>query len=255
MNRIVISSGHGLRVAGASNIINEVTEARRVVDRVAQLLTQNSVPVIKFHENNATNQTDNVNAIVRYHNSQARDIDVSVHFNAVEGTRDAGIGVEVLHYTGNNGTKATAQLVAGAISKASGLILRSTAPRDKGALASTLGFLRSTNKPAILIEVCFVNSRTDVRLYQDNFEAICAAIATEISGVNISTPSIKPPGTVNISIDGSLTTVQAELLDGSWWVTMPNGRAVMVRDVLVALGYDVSWNAGTQTIIAERRVG
>ena len=41
--------------------------------------------------------------------------------------------------------------------------------------------LADTNKPAILLEVCFVSSTVDVELYKKNFEAICQAIAKELA--------------------------------------------------------------------------
>jgi N-acetylmuramoyl-L-alanine amidase len=40
-----------------------------------------------------------------------------------------------------------------------------------------LFFLNNTDQPAILIEVCFVDSAADVDHYQDNLLAICQAIA------------------------------------------------------------------------------
>jgi len=195
--RIVISSGHGLFVRGARGVIDEVDEARRVTDRVAEILRREGVSVNAFHENNARTVADNVNAIVRHHNSQARDLDVSVHFNSTAtGTiEDRAIGVEVLHLTGNQTTRALAGRVARAISDASGLLLRHQ--QDSGAVArNNLGFLNNTTAPAILLEVCFVVSRTDVRLYQQYFEEICHAIASSISGRTISvpeSPAVVPP--------------------------------------------------------------
>ena len=63
--------------------------------------------------------------------------------------------------------------------------------RNRGAKKRTdLAFLRNTNKPAIIIEACFVDSTTDVRLYQENFEAICVAIAENITGMQISKPPV-----------------------------------------------------------------
>ena len=187
--KIIISSAHGLRVAGASGLIDEVTESRRVVKRVVEFLRSASVDVIEFHEDQATNATSNINNIIAFHNAQGRDLDISVHFNsATGGTREEGIGVEVCYFAGNSETKTIAQSVAEAISGVSGLILRHNpgGPRDNGAYPrSNVAFLNRTNKPAILIEVCFVMSRTDVRLYQENFDAICLAIAERISGMEI----------------------------------------------------------------------
>jgi len=177
--RVVISSGHGKNIAGAVGIINEVTEARRVVSRVVTLLRQAGVIVTEFHDDVSRTVADNLNAIVNFHNSCPRDIDVSIHFNDVAGDANAqptGIGTECLYKT----QMTLAADMAGAISAASGL-------RNRGGLLHTgLAFLNRTTQPAILIEVCFVNAPTDVRLYQNNFEAICAAIAATLAGKTIT---------------------------------------------------------------------
>lgn len=197
--RIAISSGHGLFVRGASGIIDEVDEARKVTDRVAAILRDAGVGVSAFHENNARTVSDNIGAIVRHHNGQTRDLDVSIHFNSTATglIEERAIGVEVLHRTGNMETRAIAGRVARAISDASGLLLRHQ--RDSGAVArSNLSFLNNTTAPAVLVEVCFVVSRTDVRLYQQFFEEICRAIASAVSGREISPevptePPVTPP--------------------------------------------------------------
>ena len=96
--RIVISSSHSKLVRGASGILDEVDEARRVVERVAEMLEARGVDVTVFHDNTSTSQSENLNCIVNYHNSQERDLDVSVHFNAyVETTKP--MGTEVLFVT------------------------------------------------------------------------------------------------------------------------------------------------------------
>ena len=193
--RIVISSGHGLFVRGARGIIDEVDEARKVTDRVAAILREAGVNASIFHENSARTVSDNVGAIVRHHNSQTRDLDVSIHFNstATGAIEDRAIGVEVLHHTSNQATRALAGRVARGISNASGLLLRHQ--QTSGAVArNNLGFLNNTTAPAILVEVCFVVSRTDVRLYQQFFEEICRAIAREISGREVTPqPPIAQP--------------------------------------------------------------
>lgn len=88
--------------------------------------------------------------------------------------------METLYRTGNNEMKALASLVSKAICDASGMILRrgdGTMPRKD------LGFLNNTNlDKAILLEICFVNSQTDVRLYRQNFDKICLGIAEALIG-------------------------------------------------------------------------
>ena len=50
MASITISSGHGLLVRGASGYLDEVDEARRVVDRVADILRKAGDDVNGYHD-------------------------------------------------------------------------------------------------------------------------------------------------------------------------------------------------------------
>ena len=173
--KIVISSGHSKDVPGARGIIEEVAEARRVVTRVAALLRQNGVESVEFHDDISRTQSDNLNAITGFHNAQTRDLDVSVHFNAYSKT-DAPCGVEVLFVSQDE----LAKKVSLAISNVSGLKNRGAKKRED------LAFLNRTKKPAILIEVCFVDSTADVNIYRAKFEEICIAIASSIAGKTIT---------------------------------------------------------------------
>lgn len=176
MTRIVISSGHSKFVSGAVGVINEVREARRVTDRVAANLRSVGVHANVFHDDKSRSQNANLTAIVAHHNRQNRDLDVSVHFNAFKPS-DGPRGVEVLYRT--NAMKTLADKVSRAIAEASGLINRGAKHR------TNLSFLNRTAKPAILLEICFVDSKEDVRLYRLHFDEICRVIAQAISGKTI----------------------------------------------------------------------
>ena len=96
MTIVAISSGHGLYIRGARGNpvppqVDEVDEARRIVDRVAELLD-----CVKFHDNTSTSRSQNLNTITNWHNKQSRDLDVSVHFNAYDHNAH---GCEVLYVT------------------------------------------------------------------------------------------------------------------------------------------------------------
>lgn len=188
MASIVISSGHGLYVRGASGYLDEVNEARRVVDQVSTYLQAAGVPVKTFHDNTSHSQNENLNTIVNYHNAQSRELDVSVHFNAYQ-TTSKPMGVEVLYVTQQKLAADTSMAIADA-----GDFL------DRGPKKRTdLFFLNNTHEPAILIETCFCDSRADADLYNANFDRICRAIVEAIAGVEapvdppdeIETP---PPG-------------------------------------------------------------
>ena len=55
-NSVVISSGHGKYVRGASGILDEVDEARKVVERVAEELRSRSVNVTTYHDDVSQSQ-------------------------------------------------------------------------------------------------------------------------------------------------------------------------------------------------------
>src|SRR5215469_2384899 len=180
--KIAISSGHGKYISGAVGIINEHQEAVRVVNATADYLKKMGVGVVTFEDTTSRDQNTNLKTIVDWHNRQTRDLDVSVHFNCYQNTSKP-MGTECLYVT-----QATlADNVAEAISLSGGLI-------DRGPKKRTdLYFLNKTNKPAILIEVCFVDSSADVSSYQGNFDAICKATAETISGQDVQPAPIPPP--------------------------------------------------------------
>ncbi|WP_421663684.1 N-acetylmuramoyl-L-alanine amidase [Lysinibacillus telephonicus] len=168
VNEIEIHPGHWkLTNSGANGIINEVTEARKVAKRVFEILKKFNVPATYIEDNSSTNQSQNINYLVKEHNKDRDGLIVSIHFNASGGKSNTGIGTEVLYYS----EEELAMKVANAISKVSGL-------NNRGARKRTdLGVLAKTYEPAILIEICFVNSTVDVALYRRDFEKICHTIA------------------------------------------------------------------------------
>ena len=177
-HRVCISSGHGSQVPGASGVngIKEHDEAVRVVNAVAAELRSRGVTALVFHDDTSTTQQENLETIVAAHNAQTRDLDCFVHFNSSD-TASA------------HGTEAwwvTQEELAGRISMA---IADAAGLTDRGAKYSDdLYVLNHSEMPAVLIEVCFVTSPEDVRLYQANFNRICSGIAQVLAGVEPSWP-------------------------------------------------------------------
>lgn len=182
--RVVISSGHGKYVRGACGFIDEVDEARLVVERVAELLRRTGADVVTFHDDSSTSQDQNLNTIVNFHNGQGdHDLDVSVHFNAYQ-TTDKPMGTEVLYVTQDE----LAAEVSAALAEAGDFLDRG--PKYRG----DLFFLNSTEAPSILIETCFVDSAEDTDRYRMYFNDVCLAIAETIAGHEIT--AIEPPDPV-----------------------------------------------------------
>jgi N-acetylmuramoyl-L-alanine amidase len=169
-------------VQGAVGIINEVEQARRVTNKVAEELVNRGVDVFVFHDDTSKNQGQNLQTIVDAHNGEVRDVDISVHFNAFE-QREGPVGTEVWYVS----QKTLAAKLSAAMAEAGGFI-------DRGAkYTSSLKFLNSTHEPAVLLEVCFVDSEADVDLYDENFDAICDAIATVLGGAEVVDPPVVEP--------------------------------------------------------------
>lgn len=183
---VILSKAHSKKVQGASKFINEVDESIRVVNRVEQIcneIKKNSI--ITYQETTATNKNDNLNNIIKFHNSKSKDLNISLHFNSATFKQngkdidytDKPIGIEIF-YCSDKG-KAQARKYQDKLVKVSGLI-------DRGikydADYKKLGFLRNTTGTSILIELCFVNSKKDVEIYKNKFEDICIALAELITG-------------------------------------------------------------------------
>ena len=209
-NQVNISSGHSINCQGARDIINEVTEARKVVDRVYEIIKASGKQCYKYHDTSSSS-TQNLVNIVNWHNGFKDGVDVSIHFNAYTHINKP-MGTEVCYYS-NSSLAAT---VSKEIATAGGFI-------DRGAKQRTgLYFLKHTNKPAILIEVCFVDSVADVNLYRANFERICQAIAKSLIGNIVAqapttstpvatAPKPMPTPTPKPSGDAWVRSLQAEL--------------------------------------------
>lgn len=185
--KIAMSVGHGKLVRGASAsprppYLDEVDEAVRVVEKVAAYWRDSGVGVETFFDQTSTSVNQNLSTIVNWHNARARDYDVSCHFNAYQVTSKP-MGTEVLYVT----QQQLASDTSAAIARAGGFINRGPKKR------TDLYFLNNTSKPAILLEVCFVDSSADGDLYRRNFDAICQAIAEVVGQVTIGEPPTEPP--------------------------------------------------------------
>jgi len=168
---VCISSGHGKYVRGASGVLDEVDEARLVVEKLAGDLIARGVKVKTYHDDVSKTQSENLNRIVNWHNAQGKhDLDISVHLNAHHETHDP-MGTEVLYVT----QEALARELSAAIA--------SVGFKDRGPkYRDNLAFLNGTAAPAVLLEICFVDSTADAELYNERFEEICYAIADVVGG-------------------------------------------------------------------------
>ena len=169
-NQLNISSGHSINCKGASHFIDEVTEARKVVNRIKEICDKLGVECYTYHDS-SNNSRQNLKNIVEWHNKFLDGLDISIHFNACSPT-NADRGTEVWVYSQGNFEKQLIKDIAD-----SGNLLNRGVKTSRG-----FYFLKNTAKKSILIELCFVDSQADVNKYKANFENICRAIVKSLTG-------------------------------------------------------------------------
>lgn len=177
--KINIHAGHnapGKVACGAIGYIDESREARRVKERTKKMLRAAGHTVYDCTESNGTSQSDVLNKIVKKCNAHKVDLDISIHFNACKTDKGDGKtkGVEVLLYNKNSKAKKYAAEISKRVASALDLTNRGIKYN------SGLYYLKKTNAPALLIELCFVDDADDVKHYNADkaAEAIVKAIAS-----------------------------------------------------------------------------
>lgn len=176
---ITIHAGHnkpGKVACGASDYIDESTEARWITRNVAKKLRASGYKVYNCTVNNGTSQIDVLKKICAKCNSKSRVLDVSVHFNAVSHSKEDGRtkGVEVWVY--NNDGSIAAEIAKKICSNIEKLGFTNRGVRE----SKNLYVLRNTTAKSLLIEVCFVDDQDDAKLYKAKKAEIATAIAKAI---------------------------------------------------------------------------
>lgn len=198
---LTISAGHYGKGTGARGLIDEGEQAIHVVRELEKRFNNSAISTQVIIDNQSTNQRQNLVYLVSEHNRTKRNLDVSIHFNAIEGARKDGIGTEVLYMNPN--IRELAGKLSANIAKAAGF-------KNRGAkLRTNLAFITGTTKPALIIEICFVNSETDVRLYQLHQTKIIDAIFTTIQNYLLPALPTVPAVPTSISHPALLQKVQA----------------------------------------------
>lgn len=155
---VAVAGGHSPKAQGAHGYINEVTEDRKVSKALVKELERLGYTVATCTNNKATSSAE-LKEECRLANKANADLFVAIHFNAMDKRQASGVEV---FYSKNC---ARGRLLATNVSRK--LSSKIKLP-DRGAKVhwKNLKVLRSTNMTAILVEVCYVDSRTDVAAYR-----------------------------------------------------------------------------------------
>ena len=170
MIKIAINAGHTAQGVGAGAVgyINESKETRKVVKALIPLLKAKGYEVVDATVDGAVTQNAYLKKAVSIANNAKADLFVSIHFNA-----GGGRGCEC--YTWKGGKVKQATNICKELSEKG---FRNRGVKD----GSWLYVIKKTTMTAILVEVCFVDSRTDCDLYKKHGAVgIARAIADGIA--------------------------------------------------------------------------
>ncbi|MCY6355366.1 N-acetylmuramoyl-L-alanine amidase [Clostridium sp. ZS2-4] len=174
--KIAVRGGHSLDIRGASSFLDEVNEDRKIKDAVIKYLKQMGHEVLDVTPSKSGSSGSDLNYGVSKANTWAADYFYSIHLNA-----GGGKGTEVLYYKGSSKGNAMATNIVKKI-EVLGFV-------NRGAKADTRGLyeLRHTNMTANIVEVCFVDTKSDADLYNSiGVNKIAKAITEGITGQTIA---------------------------------------------------------------------
>ena len=169
--RIGINCGHtisGQPGCGAVGYIDESVETRNVGYALMDLFRKGGHTVVDCTNDRAATTSANLAEICRLANAQPLDLFISIHFNA-----GGGKGSEVYTYGGQRHAEAVAVCDK----------LHALGFVNRGVKNASLYVINHTNAKAMLIEVCFVDTQSDVDLYRKlGKDKIAAAIYEAVTG-------------------------------------------------------------------------
>lgn len=237
--RFGIDSGHNAPPdTGAVGIKNEDTLTLDIGNKLRAKLAAAGHSVINCTPSSAASPMDSLRKRVNKANSAAVDIFVSIHFNKFlngSQTTNTSMGCEV--FAISNASAGIAQPVLNKIVK--------LGFKNRGVKSANFYVIKNTAMPAILIEVCFLDSTADMSLFDrvgtDKIaEAIKEGLIGDIDDVSTSRsgtlkvitatvlkPSTEqasdlPPASLVSIAAGSYPVLDFGFEENHWWVKWPD---------------------------------
>lgn len=210
-----IHAGHGLpggQGAGASGILDESTEARKVKTELVRLLRESGCTVHDCTYEGNAGQNTILTEIVKKCNKNKADLDISIHLNSgrndYQGDTLTG-GVEVYGY--NADLKNTGERICQEIAASLGI-------RNRGfKINPSLYVLKKTVSKALLIECCFVDDKDDA----DHWDAAkCAKAIAKC--LDIPAKTNPPSGNSTNVTDNTANAYYRVFANGNWYPEVKN---------------------------------
>lgn len=232
MSKISIDLGHGVGSdRGAVGFIQEETIINEVGNKVIAKLKTLGHTVIECRPSTAYSVSNSLSQRYNKSNNNNVDLFVSIHANA-----GGGVGTEVFTYNGKELSQAR-----NVLNNLVDLGFRNRGLKD----GSGLAVIRNTNAPAMLIEICFVDTQSDVNKYRSiGAEKISDAIVKGLTGstVKVDAPQQVKPQQSSTSNGFSATVRDFQrqfnetygnilAVDGLWGTSTENAlHKVLIRE-------------------------
>lgn len=178
IKKIAVRGGHTEKATGASALIDELTEDRKVKDAVIKYLRKLGYEVLDVTP--PVNYTSSISADLAYGVNKANewgaDLFISIHFNKAYDSYNGALGSEVCVYSEH----AIAQRVVD--------VLGALGFKNRGQKIRTdLYELKHTSMKSMIVETCFVEATEDVALYRRlGHDKVGQAIAEAIVNDKVS---------------------------------------------------------------------
>lgn len=176
--KIAVRGGHTEKATGASALIDELTEDRKVKDAVIKYLRKLGYEVLDVTP--PVNYTSSISADLAYGVNKANewgaDLFISIHFNKTYDSYNGALGSEVCIYSEND----IAQRVVNGLGE--------LGFKNRGQkIRTNLYELKHTKMKAMIVETCFVEATEDVTLYRRlGHDKVGQAIAEAIVNDKVS---------------------------------------------------------------------
>ena len=159
--RIAIRGGHNNYARGASALIDEVVEDRKVTASVIANLRALGHTVLDVTPSDMDSDSDLVYGVSQANNNNV-DLFVSIHFNKAYSHYDGSLGTECWVYSDSDNIVLDEQVATRVVNA-----IASLGFKNRGIKESTeLYELKGAKMASVIVEVCFVEATEDVALYQ-----------------------------------------------------------------------------------------
>lgn len=159
---IYLKAGHGVtKSRGASAIIDEVVENRKVKNSVLKYLRELGHVVTDVTEDHLDADSELTNGVSRANNGGA-DLFVSIHFNKAYNYYNGAIGTESWVYSKSDNISLDEEVAQRIVNALVELGFKNRGVKESKELYE----LRACKMASIIVEVCFVEATEDVALYQ-----------------------------------------------------------------------------------------